>query len=135
MNRSVKVTMRKVRMKKVKIICPTPVEIIVLEEKQKKRAKRKFSEKRIVKTCDYCKKDLRYDRYVAHSCKIMPTCCFHCGKNFPFPYLKKRHEKAHVTLPRSEKIKCVKCSKVFTRRDNMLRHVKSTCKRIKMTRK
>ena len=121
---------------KVEIVTPVPVETIVHDVKRKKRAKTKWCSKIVEKECKYCKKTFRYDKYLTHICRCLPTVCFICGANFTYPYLKRRHQLTHDEFKDERKtFKCIRCSKTFSRKDNMMCHAKTTCKRLKVCKK
>ena len=62
-----------------------------------------------------------------HKCSTHFRChCGDCGKIFKRPFHASRHKSSCLD---GGKIKCKKCRKVFTREDNMKRHMKKSCKK------
>ena len=101
--------------------------IVTMVWKRKRKRKGKKSQVRMPIICSGCKK--KYADAVAlasHRCDtVFWSFCGICTKVFKRPYHAKRHEESS----HGRKFKCNKCNKVFTRYDNMRRHLKKSCKK------
>ena len=77
--------------------------------------------------CKYCDKDFTRKKTVdRHKClSEFRSYCPFCYKTFKNPSVSLRHEKS----VHGAKMKCDKCNKKFTRKDNKIRHMRNSCKR------
>lgn len=79
--------------------------------------------------CDWCDKEFDFDKMSSHKCdKIFYLCCLESdcdSRVWRYPHeLKKHMDICHL----KQKIKCLKCNKLFTRSDNMKKHLNISCK-------